>query len=146
MSKIAHIKQRRIPGRDYSKKLVELLPEIIGRKAKTIQQIAEEAERAEQTVGALIKKLMNPDLGKRIYIKSWQRGIHGGKITPRYLWGNLLDAPKPKPYTAAQATKRYRDSDKGRAARQRYNAKRSGVSSVISSAINKSPLMAALFR
>jgi hypothetical protein len=130
-------------GRDYSKTLLEMLPDIIGKKAKTIPEIADEAERAPQTVRMLFDRIEKEGGGK-FHIKSWKRGLFGGRITPCYLWGEGEDAVKPAAYTRNQNARRYQKTDKGRAAQKRYKAKHLGFD-MVASAISKSPLMMILF-
>lgn len=135
---------RHSPGRIYTKPLIDMLPEIIGRKAKTIAEIADEAQRAEQTVRQLVDRLMQ-ESNRRIHIKGWQRGICGGRITARYSWGSGKDAKRPSPLTRAEITKRYQQTDKGKQAKNRYLSKKKGACVLISATINKNPLMAAIY-
>jgi hypothetical protein len=130
-------------GRDYSRPLVEMLPQIIGKKAKTIPEIADEAQRSNQSVQGLFARLKK--IGGVIHIKSWKRGMYGGKITPCYLYGPGEDAKKPRPYTRSECVARYQRTDKGRAAKDRYLSKKKGASSVISATLNLNPLMSILY-
>lgn len=143
MGKSTSIGGKQRPDRDYTRALSDLLPEIIEKKAKTVSEIADEAGRAEQTVSQLIRSLR--DKGGKLHVKGWQRGITGGKITARYLWGPGEDAKRLKPLTRAEITKRYQKTDKGRAARQRFRSKCLGASKVIGSTINMNPLMSILY-
>lgn len=77
MEKTKYVGGRKRRERDYSKPLSELLPQIIGRRSKTVGEIADEAGRAEQTVRQLIDRLKRLE---KIHIKAWQRGLYGGQI------------------------------------------------------------------
>lgn len=57
MEKTKYVGGRKRQERDYTKPLSELLPQIIGRRSKTVGEIADEAGRAEQTVRQLIDRL-----------------------------------------------------------------------------------------
>ncbi|MBL8429215.1 MAG: hypothetical protein JNJ95_04895 [Dechloromonas sp.] len=142
MGKAKNVGGRKCAGRDYSRELAEMLPEIIGKKAKTVQEIADEGQRSEQTTRALIDRLKADE---KIHIKSWQRGLYGGRITAKYLWGKGEDAKKLKPLTDAECTKRYQKTDKGIAAKKRYLAKQKGSGFVISSVLKMNPLMSAIY-
>lgn len=140
---IKNIGGKKTTGRNYEKPMIELLPEIIGKKAKPITVIADEAQRSVQTVRQLFKRIK--EKGGVIHIGSWQRGITGGQITACYLLGPGDDAPKIKPLTRNQISRRYQKTDKGRAAKQRFFAKKAGVCSVVSKSIRQNPLMSILY-
>ena len=143
MTKKTNLGGRKAAGRDYSKPLIELLPAIISKKAKTIPEIADEAQRSSEVVRTLIGRIRNESGG--IHIKSWKRGLYGGAITPCYLFGKGEDAKKPKPYTRQACVNRYQQTDKGKSAKNRYLAKRKGMALIIDRAINADPLMAMLY-
>lgn len=142
MEKTKYVGGRKRNGRDYSKPLSDLLPQIIGRQSKTIGDIADEAGRAEQTVRQLVDKLHKAG---EIHIKSWQRGLFGGRIAAKYRYGPGKDAKKPSPLSRAEITKRYQQTDKGKQAKNRYLSKKKGACVLISATINKNPLMAAIY-
>lgn len=142
MEKTKYVGGRKRRERDYSKPLSELLPQIIGRRAKTVGEIADEAGRAEQTVRQLIDRLKRLE---KIHIKAWQRGLYGGQIAAKYKYGPGKDAPRPPPLSRSELTRRYQQTDKGKQARNRYLSKKKGIGVLVSAAINKNPLMAALY-
>lgn len=100
MEKKKYVGGRKRNGRDYSKPLSDLLPQIIGRQSKTIGDIADEAGRAEQTVRQLIDRLKRLE---KIHIKAWQRGLYGGQIAAKYKYGPGKDAPRPPPLVEIRA-------------------------------------------
>lgn len=142
MEKTKYVGGRKRQERDYTKPLSELLPHIIGRRSKTVGEIADEAGRAEQTVRQLIDRLKK---NGQIHIKSWQRGLFGGQIAAKYRYGPGKDAKRPEPLSRSELTRRYQKTDKGKQARNRYLSKKKGVGVLISAAINKNPLMAAIY-
>lgn len=142
MEKTKYVGGRKRQGRDYTKPLSELLPQIIGRRSKTVGEIADEAGRAEQTVRQLIDRLKRQG---QIHIKSWQRGLYGGQIAAKYKYGPGKDAPRPAPLSRSELTRRCQQTDKGKQARNRYLSKKKGIGVLVSAAINKNPLMAALY-
>jgi hypothetical protein len=101
----------KIEGRDYSKPLKDLMPEIIGKRAKTTTQIAKIAGRERQTTEKVVKRLHQ---NGEIHIRRWSRG-NNGPYVPHFFWGKGKDAPKPIPLTNSEKTKRYRMTEKGRA-------------------------------
>lgn len=142
MEKTKYVGGRKRQERDYSKPLSELLPQIIGRRSKTVGEIADEAGRAEQTVRQLIDRLKRLE---KIHIKAWQRGLYGGQIAAKYKYGPGKDAPRPPPLSRSELTRRYQQTDKGKQARNRYLSKKKGIGVLVSAAINKNPLRAALY-
>lgn len=110
MEKTKYVGGRKRQERDYTKPLSELPPQIIGRRSKTVGEIADEAGRAEQTVRQLIDRLKRQG---RIHIKSWQRGLFGGQIAAKYRYGPGKDAKRPAPLSRSELTRRYQQTDKG---------------------------------
>lgn len=98
-----------VPGRDYNTPLLDLLPTIIGKRSKSIPQIAEAGGRQRQTVTKLIARLHQQNV---VHIKRWTRTT--GPYVANYKWGSGVDAPRPQPEDRSVIHKRYRTSEKGR--------------------------------
>lgn len=100
-----------VKGHDYSTPLRDMLPEIIGKRSKSVQQIAKAAGRQAQTVGTLINRLHKRGV---IHIKRWVRGA--GPYVAHYIWGAGVDAPRPAAQPRSAIVKRYQQSEKGKKA------------------------------
>lgn len=113
-------------GRDYSAPLKSVLPAILTR-SKSIVQIAKSAGRSRQTVSKVIARLHEQGA---VHIKRWQRG-KDGPYAACYLWGSGDDAPKPAAIPLSERVRRYRQTEKGRAAaarsRKRWKASEQGL-------------------
>lgn len=121
---------RKAPGRDYSRELSEMLPEIIGagRHAKTIRDIAKLSQRDRGTVDRLLSR-MRKATPKQAYIHAWKRGAVG-PFSPMWKLGDRPDEPAPAAYSSAEKSKRYRQTERGhaisRAATDRWRASEDG--------------------
>lgn len=128
---------KRVPGCDYSFNAADKLPELIGSQPMTARDISVEIGRNHKSIDHMIKKLH--EQGK-VHIASWKRGMQG-PIAAMYQWGPGQDAKRPKPLTASQKCKRYRQSGPSQSAKQQRIA-RQGVKSGGLAAID--PLLAAI--
>lgn len=93
-------------GRDYSVALRDLLPTIIGSTPMTMRQIEKVSGRDHETVRRIIGKVRH-----MVHIAAWTRVHH--TRTPLYLWGAGEDAPRPRPLTCAEKSRRYRATESG---------------------------------
>lgn len=122
---------RTVAGRDYSRPLVEVLPDIIGKRSKTVGQIAKAAGRSETTTKNVINRLHKAG---QVHIKRWKRTV--GPYVACYFWGAGTDAPRPAPEPRSIVHKRYRQSEHGksvcRACRDRWRASDNGAAYTVS--------------
>jgi hypothetical protein len=93
-------------GRDYSVALRDLLPTIIGSTPMTMRQIEKVSGRDHETVRRIIGKVRH-----MVHIAAWTRVHH--TPTPLYLWGAGEDAPRPRPLTYSEKSKKYRSTENG---------------------------------
>lgn len=104
---MTNFRGHRTPGRDYSRALRDLLPQIIATSAKSKLEIAAEAQRDHESVSRVIAKLRD-----QVRIAGWRRG-RSGPIEALWLWGAGEDVPYPGPMSSAEKSKRDRSTEHG---------------------------------
>jgi len=122
---------RTVPGHDYSRPLADVLPDIIGKRSKSIRQIAKAAGRSETTTKNVINRL---HAAGKLHIKRWKRTV--GPYVAYYSWGPGVDAQRPAPQPRSIVHKRYRQTENGkavcRACRNRWRASETGSDYMLS--------------
>lgn len=109
--------------------IYDLLPSIIGGKtlAKPIHIIAKFANKSEQYVGKVIKKMHEDG---DVHINHWERGEVGPYVA-FFKYGPGEDAERPKALTRTERSRRYRSTENGKRVckeiNDRWNASERGT-------------------
>lgn len=106
---MSNFRGRRKAGVDYSRALRDWLPELISEKPMSKREIAQATGRNFETVTRLFQKLDG-----QIHIAGWRSGSVG-EPTALWLLGPGENAPRPAPMTTAEKSRRYRETENGRA-------------------------------
>ena len=100
---------RPVAGRDYAVPLRDILPTLLVDRAMTVAQISIAADREEQSVRHVIKRLHERN---EVHIASWQRNAKGPN-TAAYKLGPGTDAKRPPRVSHAKKSKKWRNSSEG---------------------------------